>query len=196
MTDNLKEFLENDSEMIYSRYLANTGSNPVIFSGSFNPLHEGHLALANYVVDKLKLASPIFEVPIQSFGKSLLNKEKILEIENQFINLDRWVVFSKFQSFLSKLNIVHLRRNVVFIVGDDTLARINSPLYYNNSLLELKRVLTLFQKREVKFLVFPRDKIQSDKLHPYLLPQCRFIDDFEPINISSSQIRNEKENLK
>jgi hypothetical protein len=99
----------------------------VVFPGSFDPLHEGHLRMA-------EIAAGIAGRPVE-FELSVANVDKpaldYLEIEAraaQFAGRSLWLTHAA--RFLEK---VALFPEATFVIGADTFARLGDPRYYGGS---------------------------------------------------------------
>jgi nicotinic acid mononucleotide adenylyltransferase len=138
----------------------NTDQTPIILSGAFNPLHEGHLELAKAAQGLLNL--PItFELAARNVDKDPLSPTEVLERMAQFAG--RWpVVASHAATFLEKA-----RRfpQSTFVVGYDTAARIVHPRYYDDSQDQMRQALNEIRQRGCRFLVAGR-KSDDGQFHP------------------------------
>lgn len=136
------------------------GQTPLILSGAFNPLHEGHLQLAKAAQALLDL--PItFELAAHNVDKDPLSPTAVLERMAQFAG--RWpVVASHAATFLEKA-----RRfpQTTFVVGYDTAARIIHPRYYDDSQEKMRQALSEIRQRGCRFLVAGR-KSDDGQFHP------------------------------
>jgi len=167
------------------------------FPGSFSILHEGHLAIAHYIESKYKNANVIFEICHSPYGKDIITEEDMNRRFKQFELIGRNVVSSPYVSFLEKSRYfprVVSHQSIEFLVGLDTIERINNPAFYFNSVRERDRCISLMSSNYVKFHVFSRHSYDRPELCEQLMSICTFYDDFEPIEISSTRIRNETEN--
>lgn len=171
----------------------------VYFSGSFNPLHAGHLAIMHHAESELK-SIVIAEICLSAYDKTKLSLDDICKRQEQFANLNRYLMLTKTPSFLSKaeiirkpLNLLGKREPIIFLVGSDTITRINKITYYHNSKEEQLRVYNLFNTHNIKFQVYPRGewKIRFEELHPALQQVTKFTENFQQVHISSTQIRKE-----
>jgi hypothetical protein len=119
-----------------------------LLPGAFNPLHRGHLALADAAA--AQLARPVaFEISAYNVDKSTLSAATLLERMAQFAG--RYPIFaSAAPTFLQK---ARLFPGATFVVGYDTAARILDPAYYDNSRDRLLEALTKMQAAECAFLV-------------------------------------------
>jgi hypothetical protein len=143
--------------------------------------------------------SVVFELCKRPYGKPELTDSEVATRVRQFDQLGRNIIVTNDSSFVAKLTnrkefaksagisqVCHL----TFLVGHDTIVRINDPKYYFDSPEERDRCIDLLCRRYVKFMVFPRNGKLREGINGPLLDACIFADDFEERVISSSQIRN------
>jgi hypothetical protein len=108
----------------------------VLLPGSFNPLHHGHMALADVAAERL--GSPVaFELSIANVDKPELPVDEVRRRLDQFHN-KRPVYVSRAATFREK---AALFPGTVFVVGADTAVRIVSPRYYSDNSAEVIRAL-------------------------------------------------------
>ena len=124
---------------------------PVILSGAFNPLHEGHLGMAQAA--ETLLNQPLaFELAATNVDKPPLPAEAILARIGQFAG--RYAVLvSDAPTYLQK---ARLYPGTTFVVGYDTAVRIFAPRYYNNSEVQMLAALMEIEARGCRFLVAGR----------------------------------------
>ena len=174
------------------RLLVSEQHPPILLSGSFNPLHEGHLGMAQAATDLLGQPAG-FELSAFNVDKPPLMPDVVLERLAQFAG--RYTVFaSNAPTFIEK---ARLYRGVTFVVGYDTAVRILHPRYYQNSEAYMLAALAEIREHGGRFLVAGRadqngtfhhleDIVMPtavrDLFHP--LPPNRFRRD-----ISSSELR-------
>eukprot|EP00252_Welwitschia_mirabilis_P024151 TRINITY_DN7052_c0_g1_i1.p1 TRINITY_DN7052_c0_g1~~TRINITY_DN7052_c0_g1_i1.p1 ORF type:complete len:389 (-),score=72.56 TRINITY_DN7052_c0_g1_i1:501-1667(-) len=115
----------------------------IILSGSFNPLHKGHLKLMDVVCSLCKDALPCFELSAINADKPPLTIEEIKQRVKQFEELGKTVIVTNQPYFYKKAEILP---NSSFILGVDTAIRLIDPKYYANdygkmleALLEMKQ---------------------------------------------------------
>jgi nicotinic acid mononucleotide adenylyltransferase len=123
----------------------------VIYSGSFNPLHFGHEALAGAAQSATNL--PItFELPIVNAEKKALSRSELERRLNQFMRSNR-VAVSTTPLFAEKSR---LYPNCTFLVGIDTAARLIDPRFYNHNESTRDAALATMLSHNCKVLVAGR----------------------------------------
>jgi hypothetical protein len=99
----------------------------VLFPGSFNPLHEGHVLLAR-VAEELKQQPLAFEISVTNVDKPPLPGETVRHRLAQFA----WkspVELTRAPTFVEK---ARLFPGTTFVVGVDTADRLFGPKYYGD----------------------------------------------------------------
>lgn len=162
-----------------------------IFPGTFNPIHEGHLKMANFALKKYNFEKIIFipaYVPPHKEINSNLAKHRYKMVELAIKNNPKFEISDieyqsegKSYSLITVKKIIeqyNIKDRLNFIIGTDAFAKIDT--WYKAD--ELKNL--------VHFIVFPRkgDNIEHITDWDYELT------DMEMINISSTNIRNGKTN--
>lgn len=131
-----------------------------IISGSFNPLHDGHLQLAQ-VAAEITGAPPLFELTVVNAEKPALAEMDILRRMGQFAG--RWaVLISNASTFLAKAK---LCPNSVFVVGYDTAVRVLQPRFYGGSEEQMLAALGQIREMGCRFLVAGRTD-SAGTFHP------------------------------
>lgn len=154
--------------------------NSLLFPGSFNPLHEGHIAMAEKAFE-LTGKSVYFEICILNTDKPPLDymrvQERIEQIQ-QKLEKKEWfggVVISNTPYFIQKASYTPFRD---YIVGVDTANRLENV--DRQMLLEL----------DARFLVFPRTGCDYKKsIYKEIEERYTIVSDFVPRDVSSTQIR-------
>ncbi len=158
----------------------------VIFPGAFNPLHDGHRAMMENACQQFGTGA--LEISISNVDKPPID---FLTMEER--NTDEFdVVFTNAPTFVQKSR---LFPGAVFVVGLDTVVRIDDPKYYASG-EERDDALDAMAGRGIRFLVFGRRvgdafKTLSDvSLSSALQAMCIEVDeDAFRADISSTELR-------
>jgi cytidyltransferase-like protein len=129
-----------------------TAGHQAIFPGAFNPLHAGHLRMAEVAAQRLGV--PVtFEISIENVDKPLLDYTEMRQRLEQFAKSGYELAFTRARTFLEKSRIFP---GATFIVGADTLARIGQPKYYGDDPAAAEAAIAEIAGRGSRFLVFGR----------------------------------------
>ena len=161
-----------------------------LLPGAFNPLHEGHLQMLTRAGELLQ-DQVTLEISIRNVDKPTLDYLTMQERLEQAAGLP--LVFTNAPTFEAK---ARLFPGATFIVGIDTLTRIQDERYYNSHAAR-DRALQLLQERGNRFLVFGRkvndvfQTLDDVELLPGLTALCTGVNENEfRLDISSTELRN------
>ncbi len=120
-----------------------------IFSGSFNPLHDGHLKLRATAAELLK-RDVVFELSISNVAKKTLTDAVVAQRVSQF---QHTVAITDAPRFHQKSD---LFPGCCFVVGYDTAIRIVDPRFYKKSTQQMFQSLRAMRSNGNAFLVAGR----------------------------------------
>jgi len=160
-----------------------------LFFGSFNPIHNGHLAVAEYMAEHTDLDEVWFIVSPQNPFKpaaSLLDNEDRLAMVKLAINNNPKLKVSDVEFNLPKPSytiqtINHLKENFpqhqfILIIGEDNLSSFHKWKEYEQIL------------KECIVYVYPRSNVEMTTLHFH--PKIKVIKDAPLMDISATDVRN------
>ena len=123
----------------------------VLFPGSFNPVHQGHVSLAR-VAEELRQQPVVFEISVTNVDKPPLAGETVKHRLAQFA----WkspVELTRAPTFLDKSR---LFPGTTFVIGADTLERLVAPKYYGDDEARMHLALAEIANSGTSFLVAVR----------------------------------------
>ena len=122
-----------------------------ILSGSFNPLHEGHEALARAAADIL--GTPVaYELSVANVDKPPLDEDEVRRRVAQFAGKAD-VALTRAPVFYEK---ARLLPGCAFIIGADTAVRLVDARYYGGSHSKMLMALARMREMGCRFLVAGR----------------------------------------
>ena len=143
-----------DSLTVYGpdAMVADERLHSAIMSGSYNPLHDGHLKLAR--VAERQLGMPLaFEISVNNVDKPSLTIDEIRRRLGQFWGQRRRVVLNRESLYAGK---ARLFPGSVFVTGYDTAIRLVDPAYYNDDPNQMLAALDTIRQHGCRFLIAGR----------------------------------------
>ncbi len=122
-----------------------------VLPGSFNPLHEGHEALA-LTASQLICADVAYELAIANVDKPPLPANEVRRRISQFRGKAS-VVLTREPVFVDKASLLP---GCVFVIGADTAIRLIDPRYYDGSNAKMLLALDSMRRQGCRFLVAGR----------------------------------------
>ncbi|KAL4611825.1 hypothetical protein ACB092_08G153800 [Castanea dentata] len=126
----------------------------IILSGSFNPLHDGHLKLLEVAASICGDAYPCFEISAVNADKPPLTVSQIKDRVKQFKKVGKTVIISSQPYFYKKAEIFP---GSAFVIGADTAVRLVNPKYYDGDYKKMLEILIGCKKTGCIFLVGGRN---------------------------------------
>jgi nicotinic acid mononucleotide adenylyltransferase len=123
----------------------------LLFPGSFNPLHEGHVLLSQ-VAEELRQQPLAFEISVTNVDKPPLAGETVRQRLAQFASKSP-VELTRAPTFLEKSR---LFPGTMFVIGVDTAERLVAHKYYGDDELRMHEALEEIAKSGSSFLVAAR----------------------------------------
>ena len=163
-----------------------------ILSGSFNPLHEGHEAMA-HAASRI-LGMPVaFELSVANVDKPPLQAKEVHRRISQFAGKSD-IVLTRVPVFYEKATLLP---GCTFIIGVDTAVRLFNPRYYGDS--KTRMLLAMEQMRQCGCSFLVAGRVDGDRF--LTLADLRIPEGFEHMfeaipesefrsDISSTQIRH------
>lgn len=184
--------------------------NIIIFGGTFDPIHNGHLEIASYIYNILKtdinflpIGLPSYKTPPLASYKHRINMLKIALEKNIYFKINELENDEKKYSYtyatINKLkNQFRNTANIFFIIGMDSLTTFETWDEWQ-LLISICNFL-VFKRHGYEINNIPniiKNKIniinESPNLNKYHVNNF-YIFDYYPSNISSTQIRNQIKN--
>ncbi|XP_058184705.1 uncharacterized protein LOC131302100 [Rhododendron vialii] len=168
----------------------------IILSGSFNPLHEGHVKLLEVAASIFGDGYPCFELSAVNADKPPLTVSQIKDRVEQFEKIGKTVIISNQPYFYKK---AELFPGSAFVIGACTVVRLINPKYYGGDYEKMVETLAGCKRAGTVFLVGGRIIDGVFKvLEDFEIPE-ELRDMFIPIpperfriDISSTEIRKNK----
>ncbi len=138
-----------NSEMAASPF-SRQMNNRLIFSGSFAPLHDGHLAMAG-IAEEIAERPVEWELSVTNVDKPMLDYIEVSRRVEQFKGKTLWL--SRAATFIEK---VHVFPQSTFVMGADTYVRLIDPKYYRGSKTRLNDAIRAICHQSRGLIVFGR----------------------------------------
>ena len=145
LTNNKIKFYSYDNEQENTNYPLDSS---LILSGSFNPLHDGHINLLKASLNEYNKI-PLYEISITNVDKSKIVFNDLLNRISQFKSLGKLVITNS-PTFEEKSKIF---TKSIFVIGYDTAERLVDNKYYKNG---FKESLNIIERNNCSFLVSGR----------------------------------------
>lgn len=125
----------------------------IILSGSFNPLHDGHIKLLEVAASICGDGYPCFEISAVNADKPPLSISQIKDRVKQFEKVGKTVIISNQPYFYRK---AELFPGSCFVIGADTAVRLINPKYYDGDYKKMLDILIGCKNTGCTFLVAGR----------------------------------------
>jgi hypothetical protein len=123
----------------------------LLLPGSFNPVHEGHLRLAE-LASRIVGAPAAFDLSVLNADKPPLADEEVRRRLTQFVWLAP-VWLTRAPTYTEK---AELFPGCIFVIGADTAARVVQPRFYGDSEERMAEALARFRAANCRFLTAGR----------------------------------------
>ena len=160
-----------------------------VYGGSFNPVHKGHIKIANYVIDN-NLVDKLLIVPSYKYW----DKNNLISLDDRvnmlkFYEKDNIIVDSEFSHLIYTYQIIESLKekykndDFCLIIGADNIVNFDKWKNYKK-LLELE--LIIFARNGIDIIPYLK---KMGKIDNYVI-----VEELGEIDISSTMIRNNIEN--
>lgn len=139
-------------EPLADRTIAEPHEGRLIFPGSFDPLHEGHLLMAR-IAEEIAERPVDYELSITNVDKPMLDYIAIRSRIAQFTGQTLWL--TRTATFLEKLAVFP---QSTFVMGADTYVRLADPRYYGGSPVAAAQAVERIAAEAAGLVVFGRER--------------------------------------
>ncbi len=173
----------------YESYATYAHGSYYIIPTAANPLHKGHLHMANHVeaIREFDGTDVEFELSIANVDKDNLSVKEVCDRLQQFMQLGRKCWITNFATFAQK---AHFFQGCTFVIGTDTANRIVDPAYYFDCEEERDKVIYDISGKDCCFMVLGRPGHTLDE-EVIKRSEMFFREDYDGHDISSTKIRED-----
>lgn len=171
--------------------------NIILFGGTFDPVHQGHMKMAAYANDYIDDSKVIFvpnnQNPLKEKPPFFSNTKRLDKLSEELVNypafgIDTRQIFSNNKSYTIDLINMYQREllfknNLYYLIGSDALNDFNKYKDWEK-ILDKAKVLVFSRSKNCV------NKIMNDKFKGYENRIELINSKFDEINISSTKIRN------
>jgi nicotinic acid mononucleotide adenylyltransferase len=179
-----------DSEDVWHDLPDCTAPKLVVYSGSFNPMHEGHLGIIKRAEEILGVR-PVVEISVHSVGKPPLDHIDVYTRLEQFQKANVNSIISDCPLYSGKIAVFEKFfdfEELVFCIGYDTYERIFSMDHYKDE-ETYENFIRQLQTSKTKFLLFGRggqNKVNEEHKH-FIIEDGRALN--YRVDVSSTELR-------
>tara|TARA_R110000772_G_scaffold249530_2_gene363848 strand:+ start:31742 stop:32761 length:1020 start_codon:yes stop_codon:yes gene_type:complete len=165
------------NQKLFSYGTKDKSSINLVFPGSFNPIHKGHVRMME-IAESFTGRKGAYEISIGNVDKGYISYSDCLDRM-------RYREFVISNDILFKDKVINYPEGTFFIVGEDTYKRIFDESYYSNT-AEYNSAMQIFRLWNTQFLVFSRNG--SKVANGEFILECQEASDFD-IKVSSTELR-------
>jgi cytidyltransferase-like protein len=164
----------------------------LIFPGSFNPVHEGHIKVAEKAC--VREGKPVwFEISLTNCSKPIVDW---VSLQERIASFDAYKNTAAIAGFIFTNEPLFVRKarlftEPIFVVGRDTLARVDNPAFYDSK-NDYSDAINEMGNRNTHFLVFDRKGAPPLPFrHLGLEKICTIVDGYTDVGENSTDVRRQ-----